>query len=50
MAQYDTPTTLSGLFKEIYGDEIMTLVPEAAKIIKIVPFVPRDKEIGNKYH
>ncbi len=50
MAQFDTPSTLSGLFKEVYGDEVMTLVPEAAKIIKIVPFVPRDKEIGNKYH
>lgn len=46
----DTPSTLSGLFKEVYGDEIMTLIPDAAKIIKIVPFVPRDKEIGNKYH
>ena len=50
MAQYNVPTTLSGLFKEVYGDDIMQLVPEAAKLIKQVPFVPREKEIGNKYH
>ena len=50
MAQYDAPATLSGLFKEVYGDDIMQLVPEAAKLIKQVPFVPREKEIGNKYH
>lgn len=50
MAQYDTPSTLSGLFKEVYGDDVMNLIPEAAKLIKIVPFVPEEKEIGNKYH
>lgn len=50
MAQYDTPTTLSGLFKEVYGDNVMNLVPDSAKIVKLVPFVSRDKEIGNKYH
>lgn len=50
MSQYDTPSTLSGLFKEIYGDDVLNLVPESAKLIKLVPFVPRDKEIGNKYH
>lgn len=50
MAQYDTPSTLSGLFKEVYGDEVMNLVPDAAKLIKIVPFVPEEKEIGNLYH
>lgn len=50
MAQYNAPATLSGLFKEVYGDEVMNLVPEAAKLIRIVPFVSEDKEIGNKYH
>jgi hypothetical protein len=46
----DTPSTLSGLFKEVYGDSVQNLVPDAAKFIKIVPFVPEEKEIGNYYH
>lgn len=46
----NTPSTLSGLFKEVYGDDVMTLVPDSAKLIKIVPFVSEDKQIGNKYH
>jgi hypothetical protein len=50
MAQYVTPTQLSGLFKESYGDEVMNLVPEAAKLVKMIPFIQRDKELGNKYH
>lgn len=44
------PSKLNGLFKEAYGDDIMQLVPEVAKIVKMVPFVQRDKETGNKYH
>lgn len=50
MAQYVTPTQLSGLFKETYGDEIQNLIPEVAKLVKLIPFVSRDKETGNKYH
>jgi len=50
MAATNVPTTLNGLFKEIYADRVENLVPEAAKIVKMIPFVPRDKEIGNKYH
>lgn len=50
MGQYTTPSQLSGLFKEAYGDDVMQLVPEVAKIIKVVPFVSRDKEEGNFYH
>lgn len=46
----NTPSTLSGLFKEAYGDSVINLIPEAAKLVKMVPFVPRDKETGNKYH
>ena len=47
---YTTPSTLTGLFKEVYGDEINMLIPDASKLQKIVPFVPRDKELGNIYH
>jgi hypothetical protein len=50
MAQYVTPSSLSGLFKESYGDEVIDLLPEVAQLVKIIPFVQRDKELGNKYH
>jgi hypothetical protein len=39
------PSKLSGLFKEAYGDSVENLIPEAAKITKIIPFVQRDKEL-----
>jgi hypothetical protein len=45
-----SPAELSGLFKEAYGDSIENLIPEAAKLTKLIPFVQRDKETGNKYH
>ena len=45
-----SPAELTGLFKEAYGDSIENLIPEAAKLTKLIPFVQRDKETGNKYH
>jgi hypothetical protein len=50
MAQYTTVSQLSGLFKEVYGDKIESLVPDAAKLVKLVRFEKQDKELGNKYH
>lgn len=50
MAQYTTPSQLSGLFKESYSDDIQNLIPEVAKVVKMIPFIQRDKELGNKYH
>lgn len=47
---YTTPSTLTGLFKEVYGDDQISLLPDNAKIQKLIPFVSRDKELGNKYH
>lgn len=46
----NTVDTLSGLFKEVYADELKNLVPAAAKIQKDAPFVSRDKQEGNVYH
>lgn len=45
-----TATQLSGLFKEAYGDEVLQLVPDVAKLVKMVPFIESEKEIGNLYH
>ena len=50
MAQYNSPATLSGLFKEVYGDDIKNLIPETGKISKMFPFVSKEKQEGNKYH
>jgi hypothetical protein len=47
---YTTPSVLTGLFKEIYGDSQISLLPDNAKLQKLIPFVSRDKELGNKYH
>lgn len=49
-ATYTTPSVLTGLFKELYGDSQINLVPDHAKLQKMIPFVSRDKETGNYYH
>ena len=50
MAQYTDPAALDGLFKEVYGDDVISLVPDSAKLVKSIGFVSADKELGNKYH
>lgn len=45
-----SPSDLTGLFKEVYGDSIINLIPPSAKLVKQVPFVEREKELGNLYH
>ena len=47
---YTTPSTLTGLFKEVYGDSQVNLIPENSKLQKLIKFVSRDKELGNYYH
>lgn len=46
----NTVATLNGLFKEVYGDKIAQLVPLGTKLQNKIPFVSKDKEIGNQYH
>jgi hypothetical protein len=43
----DTFTVLAGNFKEVYGD-LHNLIPDTAKLMKIIPFKPKAK-IGNEY-
>lgn len=45
----NTVTTLNGLFKTVYADKLLPLVPEFAILQKIVDFVPADKETGAYY-
>jgi hypothetical protein len=47
---YVDPSSLTGLFYEVYGDDVINLIPESAKIVKAVPFAPAEKQEGNKYH
>lgn len=41
---------LNGLFTEVYGDDLISLVPKAARLQKDAPFVSREKREGNQYH
>ena len=43
-------STLNGLFKEVYANDIKNLIPDGVKVLKLVPFVESSKEIGNFYH
>lgn len=49
MAQYNAASTVSAWLKEIYADEIHTLIPEGVKLVKMVKFQSGEKEIGDKY-
>lgn len=50
MAQQNTPTTLSSYLKEVYADQIITLVPEGVKFLDLVDFIEADKEPGGHYN
>lgn len=50
MAQYDTPAQLDGLFKQIYAPTINDLIPEVAKLKKLIPFSAREKQLGDFYN
>jgi hypothetical protein len=49
MSNVTTSSQLTGLFKQVYGSEIENLIPESAKVVKMVPFAERDK-LGDKYN
>lgn len=46
----NTLTTLNGLAKEVYGDEVIQLVPDGTKVQKLVNFSSKEKQLGNVYH
>jgi len=45
-----TTTQLGGFFKEVYGDDVPDLIPRELQIQDKIKFVPRQKEMGNKYN
>lgn len=46
----ETISTLNGLFKEVYGDDIKELVPNGTKIQQKVKFAPKEKDLGGNYN
>lgn len=50
MSTYNTVATLDGLFKDTYADSITDLVPETAKITKMVKFISKDKQNGKFFN
>lgn len=49
MAEATIISKLSGLYKEVYADDIIRLVPDFARIVKKAPFAKKRK-IGKEYH
>lgn len=50
MGAFETTTTLSGLFKDVYEDKIVNLVPESSVLQKKIKFVENDKREGRILH
>lgn len=52
MAQsaFETQTTLTGLFKDVYEDKVVNLVPESSVLQKRIKFVENDKREGRMLH
>ena len=53
MADYSGANSLSslnGLFKERYADKMQRLIPDGKKLLKEIPFLPKDRQPGNLYH
>ena len=49
-SQFETQTTLTGMFKDVYEDKIVNLVPESSILQKKIKFVENDKREGRMLH
>lgn len=49
-SQFETQTNLTGLFKDVYEDKIVNLVPESSVNQKRIKFVENDKREGRMLH
>lgn len=49
-SQFETQTTLTGMFKDVYEDKIVNLVPESSVLQKRIKFVENDKREGRMLH
>lgn len=46
----NTLSTLDGLFKETYADQLKELIPDGVKVLNKIKFLSKDKQPGNNYH
>lgn len=46
----ETTSTLNGLYKEVYADNLADIVPESDVLLKMDNFVSKEQREGNKYH
>lgn len=50
LASYTGTSQLDGVFKKVYGDELIKAVPECDKIAKDIPFVSAEKQEGDSFN
>jgi hypothetical protein len=50
VSAFETQATLTGLFKDVYEDKIINLVPESSVFQKRIKFVENDKREGRLLH
>lgn len=46
----NTLSTLNGLFKQVYGDDVQNLIPDGVKLYKMIKFVQKDKQQGAAFN
>jgi len=49
MAQYNTASTINSWVKEIYADNIQSLIPDGVRLVKMIKFSQGEKELGDNY-
>lgn len=49
-ANANTLESLNGLFKQVYSSKLENLQPDSVKLYKMIPFVSKEKQLGNKYN
>lgn len=50
MAVANTPTTLNGLFKEVYAKKLENLIPDGVKLLTAIPFAQQSDRTGKTYN
>ncbi len=50
MATVNAASTVSGWLKEVYADNLQSLIPEGVRLLKLVKYSAGELETGNYYH
>jgi hypothetical protein len=50
LASYTGTSAMDGIFRRVYGDEVVRAVPETDKIAKDLPFVSEEKREGDTFN